>query len=952
MIEFVWFLLLLGACIGFSAGRVPSIKGRWGLVIGLLLVCAAWYVIKHGESRVTLNLLLFFDRHTVLLTGLLVFSLFGFVLAWSGQWIRGSVIGGLAIGVTVALFLALEWYCALVLLLMLALFSLLWVSRERLGSLGWICALLVVFLIMGLFISRISYSETRLDYIEAAILIGLGTIGFVWAWHKRFWLISALSAFVIGLIVVGVLLIKFGTDVPQIVDTMGDYVVSVLMLAFIGVLTLWVGRARLQPLGWASAVMIVFLAGGLALANVLYGTPEDFADIEDQFKYGSIGSDHFLARGIPYFIWEALPRKFVPEDILTGSLLPTAGVNKDDYQPRYGKEEANEDGQDQPKKKRVYPKGKTYEAFGLLKESNRTARLVVDDRDVETIVDRPIGFSKRKVFGLDFVGINCAFCHTSTIRKDAASKRQIVLGMPANTVDIELFFLYLFAAVGHPDFTRHGIMAQILADNQDMSLGSQVLAFGIRGTCREIQNGFHRLAYRWILIPLTQWYTARLKRDFSFIDPKHPDHLPRFGPGRVDAWNPGKKTLIMPPLRVDYPGGLIDASAIWNQKARNGMRFHWDGNINNIDERNIIAGLVVNGPQIECLDTKRIRRITDWILERPAPRFDDFEPLPHDPYELLRKRSRGKELFGQWCATCHAADGERIGRVEPLQARELRTDPFRMRAFTTELQNDLNKIERYATGNAEGWRLTNFRVQDGYVNMLLDGIWLRAPYLHNGSVPTLRDLLDVPCEGAGKKHCRPQTFVRGDDRYDSKAVGFKLVNEPGDVLEVIIRGNKPITNIWVRSDGRVYKSGVGGLDGNVAGVTADQLAVQIDTEQELTTQWYRQVSQKIDKAKKRNRTMSSDDVLNILLQDVKLDVGEAERVIAWTDRERSLTEAEVEGLVRKGLERNPLISVRIKRKGLFTFDTRLPGNSNYGHLYGTDLTDDDKDALVEYLKTL
>jgi hypothetical protein len=75
-------------------------------------------------------------------------------------------------------------------------------------------------------------------------------------------------------------------------------------------------------------------------------------------------------------------------------------------------------------------------------------------------------------------------------------------------------------------------------------------------------------------------------------------------------------------------------------------------------------------------------------------------------------------------------------------------------------------------------------------------------------------------------------------------------------------------------------------------------------------------------------------------------------MIAWIDSAKGLTEAEVEDLVNKGLERNSLIMVHIKRKGLFTFDTRLPGNSNHGHLYGTDLTDDDKDALVEYLKTL
>ena len=54
----------------------------------------------------------------------------------------------------------------------------------------------------------------------------------------------------------------------------------------------------------------------------------------------------------------------------------------------------------------------------------------------------------------------------------------------------------------------------------------------------------------------------------------------------------------------------------------------------------------------------------------------------------------------------------------------------------------------------------------GYVSPPLDGIWLRAPYLHNGSVPTLRDLLNPPYE-------RPQTFHRGYDVFDPVKVGFK-----------------------------------------------------------------------------------------------------------------------------------------------------------------------------------
>jgi len=63
------------------------------------------------------------------------------------------------------------------------------------------------------------------------------------------------------------------------------------------------------------------------------------------------------------------------------------------------------------------------------------------------------------------------------------------------------------------------------------------------------------------------------------------------------------------------------------------------------------------------------------------------------------------------------------------------------------------------------WRFQHFRKTFGYANMPLDGVWLRAPYLHNGSVPSLRELL----EPAAK---RPKVFYRGNDVYDPGKVGF------------------------------------------------------------------------------------------------------------------------------------------------------------------------------------
>ena len=48
----------------------------------------------------------------------------------------------------------------------------------------------------------------------------------------------------------------------------------------------------------------------------------------------------------------------------------------------------------------------------------------------------------------------------------------------------------------------------------------------------------------------------------------------------------------------------------------------------------------------------------------------------------------------------------------------------------------------------------------------LNGIWATGPFLHNGSVPTLMDLLTPPSK-------RPAKFMVGDGVFDPRDVGFK-----------------------------------------------------------------------------------------------------------------------------------------------------------------------------------
>jgi hypothetical protein len=70
----------------------------------------------------------------------------------------------------------------------------------------------------------------------------------------------------------------------------------------------------------------------------------------------------------------------------------------------------------------------------------------------------------------------------------------------------------------------------------------------------------------------------------------------------------------------------------------------------------------------------------------------------------------------------------------------------------------------------------------------LDGIWATAPYLHNGSVPTLYDLLRPAKD-------RPPTFNLGAREYDPVKVGYVAApGAPGNgfAFETKLRGNSNI----------------------------------------------------------------------------------------------------------------------------------------------------------------
>lgn len=375
--------------------------------------------------------------------------------------------------------------------------------------------------------------------------------------------------------------------------------------------------------------------------------------------------------------------------------------------------------------------GKGYERFGFLYEPGHVT---------------PIGTTYReKPIGL--VGLNCALCHVGTYRDTPSSARQIVLGMPSNQMRLWDYIQFLRKVRRDERFNADTLLAAI-----DRRFPGR-LSF------------FDRQFWRYAVIPEVQKGLEEADRDFEWLDSRPP-----YGPGRVDTFNPLKQRADFD-MEADHTVGTVDFPSIWEQRTRIGMYLHWDGNNDSLRERNLSAARAVGGTD-DSLDIHQLNRIADWLLDLPPPAFPRARINP----PLAR---RGQTFYEQQCASCHDIGGARIGQVTPID--EIGTDRERLDSFTPELVTELNTN----VGKGKPWRFRRFRKTDGYANLLLEGIWLRAPYLHNGSVPTLRALL-FPAE-------RPAVFYIGYDVYDWKDVGFvssgPAARREGWRFDTRVRGN-------------------------------------------------------------------------------------------------------------------------------------------------------------------
>ena len=360
------------------------------------------------------------------------------------------------------------------------------------------------------------------------------------------------------------------------------------------------------------------------------------------------------------------------------------------------------------------PRPQGYAAFGLLYEPGRNPA-----------VDPPVGLSRAKV-GVERMSINCAVCHTVRARLAPDAEPRLYIGAAANTLDIQGYQRFLSRCAADDRFTADNLIPA-MADKVKLSWLDD--SFTALSSSRSCASGC--------------WSNGTLS-------PGRTTARPGGRVGSIRSIRSNSECYALPMTGPSVTAtcrryGILNA----RERIRSPSPFHWDG-LNDSLREVVISSALGDGAVAKEFSYPAMERIERFLRTMPAP------PSPHRPDAAAVER--GKAVFAANCGECHASGGKRTLTVIPVA--EVGTDVHRSQMWTEAARDAYNN---YREGR--DWGFKSFHKNTGYVAEPLDGLWLNGPYLHNGSVPSLRDLLELPPQ-------RPATFVRGLDVVDGRNGGF------------------------------------------------------------------------------------------------------------------------------------------------------------------------------------
>jgi mono/diheme cytochrome c family protein len=413
----------------------------------------------------------------------------------------------------------------------------------------------------------------------------------------------------------------------------------------------------------------------------------------------------------------------------------------------------------------------------------------------------PVGFAKgADDQGRAWLGFTCAACHTGQV--EYKGKRVRIEGGPAlgdlATLRDEMIAAFKANLDDEAKFARFAskVLGKDAAPEKAKALRDEVQTF----------------------------FDAMVKRE-ERSRPRYPE-----GFGRVDAYtilrNEMTGTVAGEPANYRAPVAPVSYPFLWGAPKLEWVQ--WNGSVQNAIARNdgevLIAfghaDATVKDNNVSIRSTGKIRNLVDleeWTKTLAPPRW---------PEEVLgaidrNKARKGGEVYRKaGCATCHADKppypetppnkfGKTFTKVVRTPLAELKTDPTMAENFLSGTAK-AGKFAPLFQGATEvpAWQMVSMglvKLIEGdlpaaglsteemllasgdrdpnapiptpadlmaYKSGPLAGIWATAPYLHNGSVSSLYQLL-LPSDQ------RPKGFYVGSRQFDPKNVGFESTKSPG-----------------------------------------------------------------------------------------------------------------------------------------------------------------------------
>ena len=410
----------------------------------------------------------------------------------------------------------------------------------------------------------------------------------------------------------------------------------------------------------------------------------------------------------------------------------------------------------------------------------------------------PLGFLKDTgPKGTAFVGATCAVCHTAEIHFNGARLR--IDGGPG--------------LVGYSDF-REAFTDALRATDADPGKMAR-FAERVLGPKHTKEQA----------VELRQQVRAYAEGFADFCARNRPVYMNGFG--RIDGFtmliNEILGTALGEPDNYRSCAAPVSIPSLWGSAQLDWLQ--WNASVQNPTARNIVeilavyghAGIGGKGQDLHFSTTANLKNLnTTWqLLARLKP--------PAWPEDILgaidrNKAGRGEAVYRrEKCAECHAERppypltdpneyGKRFVKIAKTSVAKVGTDPTAAADFVNRTaragrlaplvggKETLPAYELFfvavgglTTAGFEQAGLTDAQkleysgfhanVLPGRAELLaykaapLAGVWATAPYLHNGSVPNLYQLLLPPEE-------RIKTFHVGGRAFDPKHVGYVTDHGP------------------------------------------------------------------------------------------------------------------------------------------------------------------------------